>query len=54
MDEEGYFNNLLIRAAPGLHEKIFRNVSKLMPINSKIIDFGAGQGALTDRLTLAG
>jgi 2-polyprenyl-3-methyl-5-hydroxy-6-metoxy-1,4-benzoquinol methylase len=53
-NKEGYYNNLLIRAAPGLHEEIFGNVSRLMPVGSKIIDFGAGQGALTDRLTLAG
>jgi 2-polyprenyl-3-methyl-5-hydroxy-6-metoxy-1,4-benzoquinol methylase len=53
MDKEGYYNNLLIRAAPRLHEVIFRNLSKLMPIDSKVIDVGAGQGALTYRLKLA-
>jgi len=47
------YKGLLIRAAPGLHEKIFRLVSD-HTLFGELIDVGAGQGALTERFSEAG
>ena len=47
------YKNILIRAAPGLHEKIFDLVQDHLR-SADVIDLGAGQGALTERLFDAG
>jgi len=47
------YKDLLIRAAPGLHEKVFDLVQDHLR-SGDVIDLGAGQGALTERLSDAG
>lgn len=45
-----YYNGLLIKADLGLHEQIAEKIqSELMP-GAKILDLGAGEGALSSRL----
>lgn len=43
------YKNLLIRATPGLHEKILRIISENCS-KGTVLDWGAGQGALSQRL----
>lgn len=45
-----YYKHLLIRADEKLHEQISNEIQKILPIDSKILDLGAGQGALSLRL----
>lgn len=45
-----YYDGLLIRADPGLHEQISEIVSTQLDKGAKILDMGAGQGALSARL----
>lgn len=49
-----YYNDLLIKADLGLHEQIERKILALLPLGSKILDLGAGEGALSARLSDAG
>ena len=44
------YKDLLMRAAPGLHEKIFELVQDHRVLGD-VIDLGAGQGALTERFS---
>lgn len=44
-----YYKDILIKADLGLHEQIFDVVSQKVPKGSKILDVGAGQGALSQR-----
>ncbi|RDC62966.1 class I SAM-dependent methyltransferase [Adhaeribacter pallidiroseus] len=45
-----YYNNLLIRADLNLHQQIAKKVEEILPPGSRILDLGAGQGALSARL----
>lgn len=45
-----FYKSLLIKADLGLHEQIAESIGKKMPKGSKILDFGAGEGALSERL----
>lgn len=47
------YKDCLIRAAPGLHDKIFSLVRDCLH-SGEVIDLGAGQGALAERLSDAG
>lgn len=46
-----YYNGLLIKADLGLHEQIAEKIRLLVPIGAKILDMGAGEGALSARLS---
>lgn len=46
-----YYNGLLMKADLGLHEQITKKLRSMLPIGSKILDFGAGEGALSQRLS---
>nr|WP_288499264.1 methyltransferase domain-containing protein [uncultured Pseudomonas sp.] len=45
-----FYKKLLIKADFGLHEQIAEVVSKKAPSGGSILDFGAGEGALSERL----
>lgn len=45
-----YYKKLLIKADFGLHEQIARKVSAKISKGSRVLDFGAGEGALSERL----
>lgn len=45
-----FYKKLLIKADFGLHEQIASEVIKKIPPGSRILDFGAGEGALSERL----
>lgn len=49
-----YYNGLTIKADLGLHEQIANRLKVELPSGSKILDFGAGEGALTARLNDCG
>ena len=44
------YKELLIRAVPGLHEKVVEIINNLNFKNPKVLDLGAGQGSLSLRL----
>lgn len=46
----GYYNGLLMRANPTLHEEAVRLLLNFAPAGLKAIDLGAGQGAFSSRL----
>lgn len=48
--EPEYYKGLIIRADPGLHNQVSDELLKLLPKGSKILDLGAGEGALALRL----
>jgi len=45
-----YYNGMLMKADLGLHEQIAEKIKSSLPIGSKILDFGCGEGALSQRL----
>lgn len=45
-----FYNKLLIKADLGLHEQISEAIRKKVPKGSRILDMGAGEGALAERL----
>ena len=45
-----YYKNIRIKADTGLHEQIADIVRTTLPIGAKILDYGAGEGALSQRL----
>ena len=45
-----FYKELLIKADLGLHDQIAEAISKKAPKGSRILDFGAGEGALSERL----
>ncbi len=49
-----YYNGLLIKADMGLHRQIAQKLQVLVPPPAKILDFGAGEGALSERLVDSG
>ena len=50
-----YYKNLLIKADKNLHTHIFQEIDKLTKTKElKILDFGCGEGALSQRLADAG
>lgn len=49
-----YYGDLLIKADLGLHSQIQKEVESILPKGGKILDFGAGEGALSIRLHEAG
>lgn len=46
-----YYKGLLIKADLGLHDEIAAHVLSAIPLGSKILDMGAGEGALSARLS---
>jgi 2-polyprenyl-3-methyl-5-hydroxy-6-metoxy-1,4-benzoquinol methylase len=49
-----FYNGLKMMADLGLHKQVCERLIAELPIGSKILDFGAGQGALSERLVDAG
>jgi len=49
-----YYNGILIKADLGLHEQIEKKLKELLSTGSEILDVGAGEGALSERLSDAG
>lgn len=49
-----YYKDILIKADLRLHEQIAENVKSKIPAGSLVLDFGAGEGALSERLADAG
>ncbi len=50
-----YYKDILMKADKDLHLHIFEEFKKLkLPKNSKVLDFGCGEGALSQRLSDAG
>ena len=45
-----FYKKLLIKADLGLHEQIAQAIAEKSPKGSKVLDFGAGEGALSERL----
>jgi 2-polyprenyl-3-methyl-5-hydroxy-6-metoxy-1,4-benzoquinol methylase len=45
-----YYKNLLIRADLGLHEQAAKKIQEILKPNCKILDLGAGEGAMSKRL----
>ncbi|MCB0412100.1 MAG: methyltransferase domain-containing protein, partial [Bdellovibrionales bacterium] len=45
-----YYKGIRIKADFGLHEQLEEEVLRLAPKDAKILDFGAGEGALSQRL----
>lgn len=45
-----YYKGLLMKADLGLHDQIADAISRKVPKGSRILDFGAGEGALSERL----
>lgn len=45
-----YYKGLVIKADLGLHEQIADKIQAEVPVGGKILDFGAGEGALSARL----
>jgi SAM-dependent methyltransferase len=45
-----YYNGLLIQADLGLHEQVAKAIINHVPKGGKILDLGAGEGALSSRL----
>ncbi len=45
-----YYKGLLIKADLGLHDQIADEIRKKIPEGGEILDFGAGEGALSERL----
>lgn len=46
-----YYNDLLMKADLGLHEQIANKLQNSLPMGCKILDFGCGEGALSQRLS---
>jgi cyclopropane fatty-acyl-phospholipid synthase-like methyltransferase len=46
-----YYNNLLIKADLGLHDQIAKKIQTELEPNATILDLGAGEGALSSRLS---
>jgi cyclopropane fatty-acyl-phospholipid synthase-like methyltransferase len=46
-----YYNGLLIKADLGLHEQIAKKIQSEITLGGKILDLGAGEGALSARLS---
>jgi 2-polyprenyl-3-methyl-5-hydroxy-6-metoxy-1,4-benzoquinol methylase len=49
-----YYKDILIKADLRLHEQIADNVKSKIPVGSLVLDFGAGEGALSERLADSG
>jgi SAM-dependent methyltransferase len=45
-----YYKDILIRADSGLHAQVASEIKRRMPEGAKILDLGAGQGAMSLRL----
>lgn len=45
-----YYKGILIKADLGLHDQVVEKIQELVPSGGKILDFGAGEGALSERL----
>lgn len=46
-------DELPIHAAPGLHDRIFEEIKKILPRDASILELGSGSGAFSRRLMLA-
>jgi cyclopropane fatty-acyl-phospholipid synthase-like methyltransferase len=46
-----YYNGILIKADTSLHEQLAQEIQHILPKGGSILDFGAGEGALSQRLT---
>ena len=49
-----YYNGILMKADMGLHRQIAQKLQALVPPPAKVLDFGAGEGALSERLVDSG
>ncbi len=49
-----YYKGLLVKADHRLHEQVAKRLACLQPAPAKVLDFGAGEGALSWRLAEAG
>jgi cyclopropane fatty-acyl-phospholipid synthase-like methyltransferase len=49
-----YYHGLRVKADPRLHEQVADRLATLKPAPAKVLDFGAGEGALSCRLAEAG
>ena len=49
-----YYKGLLIKADLGLHAQVASRLAQLQPAPAQVLDFGAGEGALSLRLADAG
>lgn len=45
-----YYKNILMMVDLGMHEQIFVELTKLVPVGALILDLGCGEGALSQRL----
>lgn len=45
-----YYKGIMIKADLGLHDQIAEKIKELIPCGGRILDFGAGEGALSERL----
>ena len=52
--KKDYYKGLLIKADLGLHAQVADRLAQLQPAPSRVLDFGAGEGALSLRLADAG
>ncbi len=46
----GYYKNFLMKADPLLHKQVSDIISRHLPAGSSVLDLGAGEGALSQRL----
>jgi cyclopropane fatty-acyl-phospholipid synthase-like methyltransferase len=49
-----FYKNILMMVDVGMHEQIFMEIKKRLPLRSQILDLGCGEGALSQRLIDAG
>ena len=52
--KRAYYKGLLMKADLGLHAQVAARLAKLQPAPARVLDFGAGEGALSLRLVDAG
>ena len=52
--KQEYYKGLLVKADTGLHDQVIHYIKKYIPQGSVILDFGAGEGAMSLRLVDCG
>lgn len=48
--EKKYYKNILMMVDLGMHEHIFAEIARCVPKGARLLDFGCGEGALSQRL----